>query len=163
MTPDIYQYGAPLSGKSSNPRPGVDYIPFNDEGKLDTGYEYLLGLGKSSASGNNSYDYAKALMERTKLDPTKNLWENTLDGRGNLLGMIGTGTQVAGSLFNMLDIGGERDAAKKQMKAQTALARQQYDNNEYQIGLAKSSAAARNEAAQKFGQPSLTPSTTMMS
>ena len=137
---------------------GVGAVYGLDQKPRTPGWEYLTNSNKSDEN-----DYWKAKFESTKYDPTKGLVQNTLEGRGNLLGMIGTGTQVVGSLYNMLDLGGERAAAKKQMKAQTALARQQYDNNEYQIGLAKSSAAARNEAAQKFGQPSLTPSTTMMS
>ena len=154
------------------------YVPLDSQQSPSLGRDYVMSPTSSrpawekiannyagNTSSSPSDDIFKWLKENSgvkPLDPTMNIWENTLNGRGNLLGMVGTGTQLAGSLFNMLDIGGERDAAKKQMKAQTALARQQYDNNEYQIGLAKSSAAARNEAAQKFGQPSLTPSTTMM-
>jgi hypothetical protein len=121
---------------------------------------------KTSAITNpsNSNDWLEAIREQNKLsayDPTKNILQNALEGRGNVVGVAGLGLSTYNALSNAFDFTGERAKRDQFLNTQIDLGKQMVANNIKQDNIQTANANARNEAAKKFTP--YTPTTTMLS
>ena len=159
------------SSTSSLPAPTGEVSNYSDrinvglnDNLFGNNNNYLQGFAESQASkGNDIMSMLDAYTKRNEWNSGKSWWQNTLEGRGNAIGMAGLGLNAYNAFSNAFDLDGTKALAKEQAKLGIAATRQLVDRNTSQQNIESTNANARNEAAQKFGRPSLTPSTTMMS
>jgi hypothetical protein len=163
---DIYTKGRSLSS-SGESKPfdlmnfgaGSSYVPIGQNGKTTKEYSWLPGLASGSAENSTSYDFLKEL--KNPWDDRESWWENTLKGRGNVIGMAGLGLSAYNAFSNAFDFTGERAKRDQFLNTQIDLGKQMVANNIKQDNIQTANANARNEAAKKFTP--YTPTTTMLS
>jgi hypothetical protein len=167
---DPYQLGTKLSsfGRESKPLTSMNfgtgsyYVPTTEEGTATKDYNWLPGVAESASSkGNDIMSILKLKDELTGWKPEKSWWQNTIEGRGNVLGLASTAAGVLGAGINIFDVFGDRKKSHEVMDTQIAAGKQAVRINDEQNAIQKANANARNEAAQRF-TPS-TPTTTMLS
>ena len=156
------------SSTSSLPAPTGEVSNYSDrinvglnDNLFGNNNNYLQGFAESQASkGNDIMSMLDAYTKRNEWNSGKSWWQNTLEGRGNVLGLASTAAGVLGAGINIFDVFGDRKKSHEVMDTQIAAGKQAVRINDEQNAIQKANANARNEAAQRF-TPS-TPTTTML-